>query len=79
MQMVQKGEHQGQCSVLYLPMIDIDPSDFNCVYSTLCYVSSHAKKHNVTPILTFDLPLWWKALQIPESMPEHCDLLSIVL
>ena len=62
MQMVLKGEHQGQCSVLYLPMIDMDPSDLSCVYSTLCYVSSHAKKHNVTPILTFDQPLWWKAL-----------------
>ena len=64
MQMVQKGEHQGQCSVLYLTMIDMDPSDLSCVYSTLCYVSSHAKKHNVTPIVTFDQPLWWKALQI---------------
>ena len=26
MQMVLKGEHQGQCSVSYLPMIDMDPS-----------------------------------------------------
>ena len=40
MQMVQKGEHQGQCSVTYLPMIDINPSDFSCVFSTLSYVSS---------------------------------------
>ena len=45
----------------------------------LCYVSSHVKKHNVTPIVTFDQPLWWKALQIQESMPEDCDLHSIVL
>ena len=49
------GEHQGQCSVLYLPMIDMDTSDLSCVYSTLCYVSSHAKKHNVTPIMTLIL------------------------
>ena len=49
MQMVQKGDHQGQFSLLYFPMIDMDPSDLSCVYSTLCYVSSHAKKHNVTP------------------------------
>ena len=79
MQMVQKGEHQGQCSILYLPMIDMDPSDINCIYSTLCYVSSHAKKHNVTSIVTFDQPLWWKALQIRESVPEDYDLCSIVL
>ncbi len=78
MQMVQKGEHQGQCSVTYLPMIDINPSDFSCVYSTLSYVSSHAKRHNVTLIVTFDQPLWWKALQIRESVPVDSDLHSIV-
>ena len=77
--MVQKGEHQGQCSVTYLPMIDINPSDFSCVYSTLSYVSSHAKRHNVTPIVTFDQPLRWKALQIRESVPVDSDLHSIVL
>ena len=69
MQMVQKGKHQGQCSVFYLPMIDMKPSDLSGVYSTLCYVSSHAKRYNVTPIVTFDQPLWWKALEVRESAP----------
>jgi len=64
MQTIQKGKHPGQCSVFYLPMIDMDPSDLSCVYSTLCYISSHARKYNVTPVVTFDKPLWWKALQI---------------
>ena len=27
MQMVQKGQQQGQSSMLYLPMIDVNPSD----------------------------------------------------
>jgi len=45
----------------------------------LCYISSHAKKHNVTLIATFDQPLWWKALHIRESVPEDHDLYSIVL
>ena len=54
MQMVQKGEHPGQCSVLYLPMIDMDPSDLSCVNSTLSYISSHAKKYSITPVVTFD-------------------------
>ena len=60
-------------------MIDMDPSDLSCVYSTLCYISSHAKKYNVTPVVTFDQPLWWKALQIRESVPEDDDLHSIML
>ena len=63
----------------YLPMIDMNPSDLSCVYSILCYVSSHAKRYNVTPIVTFDQPLWWKALEVRESAPEDNDLHSIVL
>ena len=79
MQMVQKGKHQGQCTVFYLPMIDMKPSDLSCVYSTLCYVSSHTKRYNVTPIVTFDQPLWWKELEVRESAPEDNDLHSIVV
>jgi len=60
-------------------MIDMDPSDLSCVYSTLCYISSHAKKYNITLIVTFDQPLWWKALQIRESVSEEGELHSIVL
>ena len=60
--------------MFYLPMIDMKPSDLSCVYSTLCYVSSHAKRYNVTPIVTFDQPLWWKALEVRESAPEDNDL-----
>ncbi len=32
MQMVQKGNHPGQSSVLYLPMIDMNASDLSCVF-----------------------------------------------
>ena len=60
-------------------MIDMDPNDLSCAYSTLCYVSYHAQKHSVTPIVTFDQPLWWKALQIRESLPGDSDLHSIIL
>jgi len=67
MQMVQKGNHPGESSVLYLPMIDMNSNDMTCIYSTLHFVSSHAKQYNVTPIRTFDQPLWWKALQIIKS------------
>ena len=64
MQIVQKGSYPGKSSVLYLPMIDMNPSDLSCIYSTLSYLSSHAKRHNVTPVVTFDQPLWWKAFEI---------------
>ena len=33
----------------------------------------------MTPVLTFDQPLWWKALSIILSEPEDSELHSIVL
>ena len=35
MQAVQRGDHPGKSSVIFLPMIDMNPSDLTCIYSTL--------------------------------------------
>ena len=43
MQMVQKGDYPGKSSVVFLPMIDLIPSDETCVYSTLRFVAAQAK------------------------------------
>ena len=79
MQMVHTGEYPEQSSVLFLPMIDMDPSNMSCVHSTLQFICQHASRHGITPIITFDQPLWWKSLQVIESQPENSPLHSIVL
>lgn len=79
MQMVYKGEHPGESSVMFLPMIDMDPNDLSCIYSTLKFVCLHAARYNSTPIITFDQPLWWKANMIVESEPETSPLNSVVV
>lgn len=79
MQRVCDGQYPGKSSVLFLPMIDLDPTDMTCVYSTLLFVSKQAKRYGFTPILTFDQPLWWKALNIIQNEPSGSDLKSIVL
>ena len=79
MQMVHKGEHPGKSSVKFLPMFDMSSSDPSCIYSTLHFVSSHAKRYNSIPIITFDQPLWWKAFQIILQENEGSDLKSIVV
>lgn len=79
MQMVHTGNHPGLSSVIFLPMIDMDPNDMNCIYSTLMFVSSHASKYNSTPVITFDQPLWWKAHIIVESQPEESPLHNVVV
>ena len=79
MQLVHSGRHPGTSSVMFLPLIDMNPSDTTCVYSTLKYIQEHADRHNVTPIITFDQPLWWKALMITINEPVGSKLRSIVL
>ena len=63
--------------VFFLPIIDLNPSDETCIYSTLIYVESQAKKLNIpTPCITFDQPLWLKAVEIitAKSMNIVCRL-----
>ena len=36
--------------MVFLPMLDLSPSDMFCVYSTLHYVAVHARKLNMTQI-----------------------------
>ena len=79
MQLVHKGNHPGKSSIMFLPMIDMDPTDLTCIYSTLSYVVDHAERHNSTPILTFDQPLYFKALKIALSEPEGSSIGKIVL
>ena len=79
MQYVHRGNHPGQSSVTFLPMIDMSSSDPTCIFSTLKFVTEHARKHNVTPIINFDQPLWWRALTLIMSEPLGSDLREIVL
>lgn len=54
--------------VLLLPIVDNKPSDDDCIYSTLAYIQTQAQRLNVpTPCVTFDQPLWIKAIEIIKS------------
>src|SRR6218665_881774 len=77
MQHVCTGEHNGKSNVMFLPIVDLNPSDDNCIYSTLCFIVSQAKLLNVhTPCITFDQPLWIKAVEISRSSSINCLLSS---
>ena len=55
----------GQSSVHFLPMIDMNSSDPNNIYSTLkCVCFRQATTNSHHGVITFDQPLWWKALLI---------------
>ena len=49
------GLHPPKATITLLPIIDLQQSDYNCIYSTLMFVISQSKKLNiVTPL--FDQP-----------------------
>lgn len=54
--------------VLLLPIVDMNPSDDDCIYSTLTYIQTQAQRLNIpTPCVTFDQALWIKAIEIIKS------------
>ena len=77
MQMFQKGEYPGKSSIHFLPMIDLNPSDPSCIYSMLIFASNQARKYDVTLVITFDQPLWWKAMLIIQQEPANSYLKSM--
>ena len=51
--------------VSFLPIIDLNPSDGSCIYSTLLFIIRQANKMNIpVPCVTFDQPFWLKATGI---------------
>lgn len=60
-------------------MVDLDLGDMTCIYSALVFISEQARHYHFTPVVTFDQPLWWKALMIFQNEPQESALKSIVL
>ena len=60
-----KDERFKKESIDFLPIIDLDPNDETCIYSTLQFVIREAARLGIpTPCITFDQPLWQKATGI---------------
>ena len=81
MQAVSIANHPPQTAIAMLPIIDINPSDYTCLYSTLLYVIDQSKKLGmITPCVTFDQPLWFKAksLDIVVCLGGFHTLMSFV-
>ena len=60
-------------------MIDMSSSDKTCIFSTLEYVCNLVAKQNVPPIITFDQPLFWKASEIVNEVPDNGPIRDVVL
>ena len=79
MQAICHGDYPGKASIHFLPMLDMDPTDMSCIFSTLHFVADENRRHGTVPILTFDQPLWWKSRTIILHEGENSELKPLVL
>ena len=62
------GKYPGKSTVSLLPIIDLNPSNLSCIYSTLLFIIDQSKFLKVqTPVVTFDQPLWLKAMEVVQA------------
>ena len=55
MSKVTAGDFPGKSVVKMLPIIDVNPGDMSCIFSTLTFIINQAKELNITtPVLTVD-------------------------
>jgi hypothetical protein len=59
------GIHPPVADIRMLPIIDLNPSDKSCILSTFLFVCNQAKLLDIeVPCVTFDQPLWIKAVEV---------------
>ena len=74
MKKITVSKHQKH-QITFLPIIDLNPTDMTCIYSTLLFIITQSNRLGMeTASITFDQPLWLKAYEIAT---EKC--LKVVL
>ena len=53
--------------MVFLPMIDLNPSDPTCIFSTMQFVYYQTLRYKFTPILTFDKPFFLKLSKLEKT------------
>ena len=69
MQLHQHGQSHPEKSQLFMaPIINLNPSDENCIYTTFLFTQRQATSMTIAiPSVTFDQPLWLKGYEISQS------------
>ena len=66
--------------IILLPIIDLQSTNLTCIYSTLLFIQNQADKLNIlTPAITFDQPLMFKASRIKAASLADFIFLWVLL
>jgi hypothetical protein len=72
-------KHPRISEVVFLPLIDLSANSDSCVFSTLTFLAEQAIRYYKTPIVTFDQPIYWKAMMIIANSDYSSPIRQIVL
>lgn len=65
-------KHPGKSEIIFLPMIEFSASNDSCIYSTIYFIAQQCDGYEFSPVLTFDQPLWWKAMMVVANALISC-------
>ena len=69
----------GKSTIHFLPMIDMKATDYSCIYSTMLFVQKLGRIYSKDIVLTFDQPLYWKAMEIKTHESKNGNFKDMVL
>ena len=62
-----------------ITMIDMPSTDYSCIYLTMSFVLDLAGKYAHGPVLIFDQPLYWKAMEITTHKQQKGSFNKMVI
>jgi len=66
--------------MIKLPFVNLPPGSLNAIYSVLAYAANEFKRYEQqTCFVTFDQPLYAKAVNMVASSPTNSELSSVVV
>ncbi|XP_065575464.1 protein misato homolog 1-like [Artemia franciscana] len=74
----QKIPHPGKSNIRFLTMINHNPSDISCVYSTLMHANERHSRSGKTLVINFDQPLYWQLKCIVDAEPVTSALRNAI-
>ncbi|XP_039283254.1 uncharacterized protein LOC120351138 isoform X2 [Nilaparvata lugens] len=74
--------NSAECQTTYImavPFINLDPSNMSTIYTALLFAADQSKKQNQTCIVTFDQPLFLKAMDIVGASDKDSKISKTVV
>ena len=79
MKLSQDGPRQSITAIHFEPMIDMPSSAYSCIYSTTSFLSVLSRTYSIDSVLTFDQPLYWKAMEITTQKQQKGSFNKMII